>query len=100
MRSNRYAGRAIARASVAKAVILVATGVALILVVGILLAVLKANPANDIVQAVRDAAGFLAGPFDNLFRMDSERAETAVNWGIAAAVWYAIGRVIARLVLR
>jgi len=100
MRSNRYAGRAIARASVAKAVILVATGVALILVAGILLAVLKANPANDIVQAVRDAAGFLAGPFDNLFRMDSERAETAVNWGIAAAVWYAIGRVIARLVLR
>jgi len=100
MRSNRYAGRAIARASVAKAVILVATGVALILVAGILLAVLKANPANDIVQAVRDAAGFLAGPFDNLFRMDSERAETAVNWGIAAAVWYAIGRVIARLLLR
>lgn len=100
MRSNRYAGRAIARASVAKAVILVATGVALILVAGILLAVLKANPANDIVQAVRDAAGFLAGPFDNLFRMDSARAETAVNWGIAAAVWYAIGRVIARLVLR
>lgn len=100
MRSNRYAGRAIARASVAKAVILVATGVALILVAGILLAVLKANPANDIVQAVRDAAGFLAGPFDNLFRMDSARAETAVNWGIAAAVWYAIGRVIAHLVLR
>jgi hypothetical protein len=74
--------------------------VALILVAGILLAVLKANRSNDIVQAVRDAAGFLAGPFDNLFRMDSERAETAVNWGIAAGVWYALGRAIARLVLR
>ena len=100
MRSNRYAGRAIARASVAKAVTLVATVVALILVAGILLVVLKANRSNDIVQVVRDAAGFLAGPFDNLFRMDSERAETAVNWGIAAVVWYAIGRAIARLVLR
>ena len=100
MRSNRYAGRAIARASVAKAVTLVATVVALILVAGILLVVLKANRSNDIVQFVRDAAGFLAGPFDNLFRMDSERAETAVNWGIAAVVWYAIGRAIARLVLR
>jgi hypothetical protein len=100
MRSNRYAGRAIARASVARAVILVATVVALILVAGILLVVLKANRSNDIVQFVRDAAGFLAGPFDNLFRMNSERAETAVNWGIAAVVWYAIGRAIARLVLR
>ena len=100
MRSNRYAGRAIARASVAKTVVLVATVVALILVAGILLVVLKANRSNDIVQGVRDAAGFLAGPFDNLFTMDSARAETAVNWGIAAVVWYAIGHAIARLVLR
>lgn len=100
MRSNRYAGRAIARASVAKAVVLVATVVALILVAGILLVVLKANRSNDIVQGVRDAAGFLAGPFDNLFKMDSARAETAVNWGIAAVVWYAIGHAISRIVLR
>jgi hypothetical protein len=85
---------------VARAVILVATVVALILVAGILLVVLKANRSNDIVQFVRDAAGFLAGPFDNLFRMNSERAETAVNWGIAAVAWYAIGRAVARLVLR
>ncbi len=32
--------------------------------------------------------------------MNSERAETAVNWGIAAVVSYEIGRAIARLVLR
>ncbi len=32
---------------------------ALILVGGILLVVLKANRSNDIVQFVRDAAGFL-----------------------------------------
>ena len=92
--------KAIVRASVARAVTLVATVVALILVAGILLVVLKANRSNDIVQVVRDAAGFLAGPFDNLFSLDSERAETAVNWGIAAVVWYAIGRGIAHLVLR
>lgn len=42
---------------------------------------LKANRSNDIVQFVRDAAGFLAGPFDNLFRMNSERAETAATGG-------------------
>ena len=61
----------------ARAVILVATVVALILVAEILLVVLKANRSNDIVQFVRDAAGFLAGPFDNLFGVNSERAETA-----------------------
>ena len=86
MRSRRYASKAIARASVARAVTFVATVVALILVAGILLVVLKANRSNDVVEVVRDAARFLAGPFDNLFSLDSERAETAVNWGIAAVV--------------
>ena len=37
---------------------------------------------------------------DAALRMNSERAETAVNWGIAAVVFYLMGRAIARLVLR
>src|ERR687896_181269 len=92
-RADRYAGAALARASVARAVILVATAVALVLV-------LEANRSNDIVQIVRDAAAFLAGPFDGLFTLDNNKAERAVNWGIAAVVWYALGRFIARLLLR
>jgi hypothetical protein len=99
-RANRYAGTALARASLARAVILVATAVALILVAGIVLVALEANRSNDIVQIVRDAAAFLAGPFDGLFTLDSNKAEKAVNWGIAAVVWYALGRLIARLLLR
>jgi hypothetical protein len=99
-RANRYAGSAVARASIARAVILIATAVALVLVAGIVLVVLEANRSNDIVQAVRDAASFLAGPFDGLFTLDSNKAEKAVNWGIAAVVWYAVGRLIARLLLR
>jgi hypothetical protein len=81
-------------------VLLVATAVALVLILGIVLVVLEANRSNDIVQAVRDAASFLAGPFDGLFTLDSNKAEKAVNWGIAAVVWYAVGRVIARLLIR
>jgi hypothetical protein len=100
MRANRYAGAAMARASLARFVILVASVVALILIAGIVLVVLEANRSNDIVQIVRDAASFLAGPFDGLFTLDSNKAEKAVNWGIAAVVWYAIGRVIARLLIR
>jgi hypothetical protein len=90
----------VARASVARVVTLIATVVALILVAGILLIVLEANRSNEIVQVVHDAAKWLAGPFDGLFNLAKHKVEVAVNWGIAAVVWYAIGRFIARLLLR
>jgi hypothetical protein len=99
-RANRYAGAAVARASLARAVMLLTGAIALVLVVAILLVVLEANRSNDLVQLVRDAAGVLAGPLDDLFKLDSNKAEKAVNWGIAAAIWLALGRLIARLLLR
>jgi hypothetical protein len=99
-RADRYAGAAMARASLARAVILVTGIFALVLVLGIVLTVLEANRSNDIVQVVRDAAGVLAGPFDDLFKLDSNKAEKAVNWGIAAVVWLALGRLVTRLLLR
>ena len=99
-RADRYAGAAIARASIARAVTLVATAVAAVLVLGIVLVVLEANRSNDIVQVVRDAARFLAGPFDGLFTFDRNKVEIGVNWGIAAVVWFLVGRLIARLLLR
>jgi hypothetical protein len=99
-RANRYQRAAVARASIARAVIVIGSLVAAILVLGIVLVLLKANRSNEIVQAVHDAASFLAGPFDGLFKLDRRRVETAVNWGIAAVVWYALARLIARLTLR
>jgi len=99
-RADRYAGAAVARASLARAVTLAATAVALVLVLGIVLVVLEANRSNELVQLVRDAAGFLAGPFDGLFTLERQKVEVAVNWGIAAVVWYAAGRLIARLLVR
>jgi hypothetical protein len=99
-RANRYAGAAVARASIARAVLLLAAAAALVLVLAILLVVLEANRSNELVQLVRDAAGILAGPFDDLFTLDSNKAEKAVNWGIAAVVWLALGRLIARLLVR
>jgi hypothetical protein len=99
-RANRYAGAAVARASLARAVILLTSAIALVLILGIVLTLLEANRSNDIVQVVRDAAGVLAGPFDDLFKLDSNKAEKAVNWGIAALVWLGLGRLVARLLLR
>jgi hypothetical protein len=99
-RANRYAAAANARATVARLLILLASAVALVLVVGILLVVLGANASNEIVSAIQDAAKFLAGPFDGMFTLDDRKATVAVNWGIAAVVWYAVGHLLARLVLR
>ena len=100
MRANRYAGAAMARATIARAAIMLTSAIALVLVVAIVLVVLEANRSNDLVQFMRDAAGVLSGPFDGLFSLDSNKAEKAVNWGIAAVVWLALGRLVARLLLR
>ena len=86
--------------SLARLVELITAGVVLVIALGILLVVLKANPANDIVSAVDDAARFLAGPFKDLFQLKNPRTEVAVNWGIAAAVYFVVGRVIARVLRR
>jgi hypothetical protein len=81
-------------------VTLIGTVVALIIVAAILLVVLGANSSNQIVQAVHDAGKFLAGPFDHLFTFKHPKVETAVDWGIAAVVWFALSRLVARLLLR
>ena len=100
MRARRYEGAAVARASVARAVILIGTVVAAILVLGIVLSLLGASPHNEIVKVIHDAGKFLAGPFRGLFSLHSAKATMAVNWGLAAVVWYLLARLIARLILR
>jgi hypothetical protein len=100
MRANRYASAAMARASIARAVIAAGSLVALILIVGILLVVLGASHSNELVKAAHSAARFLAGPFDGLFKLHDRKATIAVDWGIAAVVWYAVARFVARLFLR
>lgn len=97
---RRHTGAAVARASIARAVMLLASAVALVLLLGILVVVLEANRSNELVQFLRDAASLLAGPFDGLFSLDSNKAEKSVNWGIAAVVWLALGRLISSLLLR
>ena len=84
--------------TVARLVRLAAGIVAAIIVAGILLVVLSANPANDIVSAIHDAARALAGPFDGMFTLNSADATIAVNWGIAAVVYLIIGAVVAWLI--
>jgi hypothetical protein len=89
-----------ARVAIARVLLLVGTAVALILVAGILLTVLRANTGNQVVKAVHDAARWLAGPFDGLFKLKNHKIEVAVDWGLAAVVYFALSRFLARLVVR
>jgi uncharacterized protein involved in cysteine biosynthesis len=76
---------------------LVVSIVVLTIVAGILLVLLKANPANSIVSEVHSWARWLAGPFDGMFSLHSANDAIAVNWGIAAFVYLIVGGLIARL---
>jgi len=84
----------------ARVVRLVVSVVVLIIVAGILLVVLKANPTNAIVSDVHGWARSLAGPFDGIFSFHSPRIAIAVNWGIAAVVYLLVGGLIVRLIGR
>jgi hypothetical protein len=64
----------------ARLVQFVASVVVLIIVAGILLVVLKANPANSIVSEVHDWAHSLAGPFNGMFSFHS--ANPAELWEV------------------
>lgn len=74
--------------------------VAILIVLGILFVVLNANQKNTIVSDIHDAAKWLVGPFDGLFTPKNHRLGLAINWGIAAAVYVVIGRIIASLLRR
>ena len=89
-----------ARFAIAKAITTIAAIIATLIVVGIVLVLLKANPANDIVDALREIARFFAQPFDAIFELDRRRPEIALNWGIAAVVYLVVARLIAKLLTR
>lgn len=64
----------------------------------ILLRVLGANHHNVIVSGVHDAGQVLVGPFEGMFSAGGVKASMAVNWAIAAAVYLALGHLVARMV--
>jgi hypothetical protein len=97
-REQRMASTAVIADGLARLVRFVASAIAAIIVAGILLVVFEANPANDIVNAVHDAAQWLVGPFDDMFTLDDAKAEVAVNWGIAALAYLIAGIVVAGLI--
>jgi multisubunit Na+/H+ antiporter MnhG subunit len=82
-------------------VVRTATTVAVVLIVaGILIHVLGANTSNGIVSAINDAAKWLVQPFKNVFHINGQKANVAVNWGLAALVYAIVGGFIASMLAR
>lgn len=78
----------------------IATVIAAIIIVGIVLVLIKANPNNEIVNFILDIGKFFTRPFQDLFPQDNPRQDVLVNWGIAAIAYLVLGAIIARLVRR
>jgi hypothetical protein len=74
--------------------------IALILVLHIVLVVLSANPGNTLVSTVADWSRHLAAWFDGLFTTSSAKWNTVLDYGIAAIVYLAVGRLVAGLLER
>jgi hypothetical protein len=86
--------------TLARFIRLVAGLVAAVIVLGILLFVFGANQSNVLVEAVMDAGRWLTTPFHGLFDIDNSKTQLAVNWGIAAAVYYLVASFVARVLAR
>jgi hypothetical protein len=71
-----------------------------VIILGIVLVLIKANPNNEIVNFILDVGRFLTTPFHNLFPQDNPRQDILVNWGIAAIAYLILGALLARLARR
>jgi hypothetical protein len=85
---------------VARAVMIIASVVVLVIALGILLVLLEANRDNAIVDWLVGAGDFLSQPFHGIFTPDGRKEQVAVNWGLAALIYALVGGLIARMLRR
>ncbi|MER7663824.1 MULTISPECIES: hypothetical protein [unclassified Streptomyces] len=74
---------------------IVADVMAFILGLWILMYLLDANRANDLVNFVQDAARWLAGWSYDLFTFDEAWARVVAGYGLAAVVYLFVGHAVA-----
>jgi hypothetical protein len=86
--------------AVARLVRLVGGLVFAVIALGILLVVVEANEGNAIVGAILDLDRFLVRPFRDVFDLERgrEHLQIAINWGIAAVVYFVVAALIAAVV--
>ena len=85
---------------IARIIRTIASLIAALIVVAIVLHVLGANASNAIVKDIHDAAKFFVGPFDGMFSIKDAKLALAVNWGVAALIYAVVGWIIASFIAR
>lgn len=73
---------------------------AFILILWILMYLLDANRANDLVEFVRASARWLAGWSHDLFTFDEAWARVVCGYGLAAVVYLLVGHGLANRLRR
>jgi hypothetical protein len=86
--------------SAATIIIVIADIMAFILGLWILMYLLDANRANDLVDFIHDAARWLAGWSYDLFTFDEAWARVVCGYGLAAVVYLFIGHGLANRMRR
>jgi uncharacterized protein YggT (Ycf19 family) len=82
----------------ARVIMAIATIIAGIIVLDILLVWANANGNNDIVHFFMQIGSFFATPFKQLFNVHGGvKQDILVNWGIAAIAYLLLGGLLARL---
>ncbi|MEV0095192.1 hypothetical protein [Streptomyces sp. NPDC050738] len=84
----------------ARVILVVADVMALILGLWILMYLLDANRANDLVDFVHRSANWLAGWSRDLFTFDEAWARVVAGYGLAAVVYLFIGHAVAGRIRR
>lgn len=69
----------------------------IILGLGMLLTLTNANPGNELVDSTLRMGRWLAGPFHDVFTNPDPDHALYMNWGLAAAVYYLLGRALSYL---
>src|SRR6266545_5431382 len=84
---------------VASAIWLIAVICAAVLALGALFTALsQTNENNTIVSWVLNHRHNLIGPFDDVFKLETAKNTLLVNWGIAAIVYLAVGKIAERII--
>ena len=89
-------------ARLAGLVAMIGMAIAFVIAIGIALVVLDAKASNDVVSTWLDVSRFLTEPFHGIFDLEKgkEELQTAVNWGLAALVYWLVAMILARLLRR
>jgi uncharacterized membrane protein YfcA len=86
--------------AVARLIRTLAGAVAAVIVIGIVLKLVGANPHNVVVSDIHDAGAWLVSPFSNVFTVKNADWHIVLNWGLAALVYLLVGGLIASLLAR